>query len=122
MMGKPHVVTGYNEDGKVVLHDIDSLDAASVKQHAYDSHNEYLTNAWRRDDLPAAHVGPFAGDLCMINGARGHYREVDGSLECVADDPSENHTKTTSRWKANSDARDAAYKLSVQTLQDAWKR
>lgn len=108
MLNKPHVVTGYNEDGNIVLHDMDSFDADSVKQLAYDSHKHYLENAYKRDAVSS--YGPWKeGGECTLNGAPGHI--ING--ECIPDDPSENHA---------SDARDAGWQASCAYLRDAWKR
>ena len=90
----------------------------TLRQKAYDSHQNYIENAWRAD-ATGEMQGPKPGDPCTVRsgagkfgpeGSRGTMQMINGVLTCVAAPP------------MRGDARDGGQQTHAQRMQDEYSR
>lgn len=83
--------TGMRRQGFRTLHPASpvAIEANQARNAAYRWYDEQVTSAYK--NKPPTGVGEHGsrdqqeGDLCTINGAPGHLRNLNGELTCVAD-------------------------------------
>lgn len=121
-VGSQHGVVKSHDDGRLVIADATTFDAAETKQAAYDEYTADISSRWMRDRDAGK---PRAGSECSYGGYPGHYeRDAHGNLVCTPDDKSDKENvlagplSDEERFKV----KDAAYEEYANSLREAWRR
>ncbi len=88
----------------------------------YAQRDREQSEQWRNPPTGAGSHGPrgaAAGDICTVDGAPGHLREVDGALKCVPDKP---RKASVDRADHHHQMMDNLYAERDRELCEQWRR